>query len=752
MEIAFARPRRRRSYHLAGGLLVFCLAAVAGQAHAGFAAHRIVAPQQAPRLDGVLDEAVWREAPVHDAFFEAQPQDRIPARVRTEVMLAYDARYLYVGVRAWDPDPAAIRAPFARRDKIGADQDHIGLYIDLSGAGKAAQMIWVNPRGALADGSFSDAGSEDFAPDFDVDVATGRFEGGWSAELRIPFSALAYSGTEAANWKLLVMRNMTRDQRYRMFSSPVTRSTNCSLCFAEPVTGLHGLPGGWNWSATPQFVAGRSRERVDGRPDARESHNELSLDAKIRPDAASTIDLTINPDFSQVELDAPQLSGNTRFALFVPEKRPFFLEGNDILQSQMRAINTRTITSPNWGARYTRRDQNVDMTILSAHDTGGGVVQLPNAYYTGFATQAGGAQATVARMMYRSGALAVGAVGTDRTQDDGRGYNRVAGADFNWQPSDTERVRGQLLYSATTAQPDAHGVLALGRRTTGHAGQLEWSHGAEYWSTTLSVQDLSDGFRDDNGFFSQVGYRDLNIFVVRKEGKTGPLNELNPYVAIDRKVDQQGDLITQDTSVGVWMSGPFDSELDLHVRPRTRTRYERGGVPLATRRIGGRIGGTPGPMLARVSFEIEGGDQADVEGRRVGRGATAVLTARVRLSDRIELEPNVSFAWTNGAGGAAGTARLYDEQAAQLNGIFHAGAHDSVRMILQKNRTRRNPALYDHPVAPSSEGQAVSVVVAHVARLGTAAYAGVTASSGATPGVEPRKRINELFLKLSWQL
>lgn len=746
------RPARMRVRAVWMVGLAGLLAGTAIQADAGFEARRIEAPLAAPRLDGVLDDPVWRLAPVHGRFYETQPQDRIAAKVGTDVMLAYDQRYLYVAVRAHDPQPEGIRAPFARRDKISVDQDFIGLYLDPSGDGKAARMIYFNPRGVLADGSFSDAGGEDMAPDFDVEAVTGRFEGGWTGELRIPFAALAYSSAGAAPWKLLVMRSMTREQRYRMYSSPVTRSNNCSLCFAEPIGGLRQLPSGWNWSATPQFVAGRSRERVDGQPAATASRKALSLDAKLRPDSASTIDLTINPDFSQVELDAPQLSGNTRFALYVQEKRPFFLEGSDLLQSPLRAISTRTITDPTWGLRYTRRDPKLDMTVLSARDAGGGMVQLPNAYYTGFAAQQGASQATVARVAMRVGGLQVGALGTDRTLDRGRGYNRVAGVDFNWQRSAADRVRGQLLYSATTAHPDANGQLAAGPRRSGHAAQLEWSHAAEHWSSYLQAEDLGEGFRADNGFFSQVGYRYVNTTLIRKLGRTGRLNELNAYVFADHKVDQQGGLIGQGSSIGVWMGGPFDSELDLHVRPRTLTRLERGGRLLETRRAGGRFGFTPGPRLARAQVEFEGGDQIDVAGARVGRGATVTLYARLRLSDRIELEPHYSVARTRGAGGSAGRGLLYQEQAAQLNAIFHASPRDSVRMILQKSRTRRDPARYAHPVAASSEASALSLVYGHVARLGTAAYLGLSAGRGATPGMAPARRSDELFLKLSWQI
>ncbi len=241
------------------------LLAATAPAHA-IEAYRLAAEGQTIQLDGVPDEAWWQAAPLHDRFYETQPADKVAAKVRTEVRLAYDSRYLYVAVKAWDGAPEQLRAPFARRDKASTDQDYVGLFLDPSGAGKAAQMILLNARGALSDGSFSDTGGEDRAPDFDVEAATARFDGGWSAELRIPFASIPYSATDAGAWKLLVMRNMTRDQRYRMYSSPVSRTTNCTLCYAEPVTGLAQLPTGLSWSATPQLVSRRTRLTTQSRP------------------------------------------------------------------------------------------------------------------------------------------------------------------------------------------------------------------------------------------------------------------------------------------------------------------------------------------------------------------------------------------------------------------------------------------------------------------------------------------------------
>ena len=145
-----------------------------------------LAPGEKIVLDGRLDEPAWDRAQLLDRFWEVFPQAEVEARVRTEARYAYDHHALYVAVRSWDPDPAQLRAPFARRDKVLADQDMIVLFIDPVGNRKFAHFFRVNPRGAVGDGLYNeDSGDEDFSPDFEFEVATGRFEGGWTAEFRI---------------------------------------------------------------------------------------------------------------------------------------------------------------------------------------------------------------------------------------------------------------------------------------------------------------------------------------------------------------------------------------------------------------------------------------------------------------------------------------------------------------------------------------------------------------------------------------
>ena len=198
-------------------------------AHAGFQAHQLQ-KNEVVKLDGKLDEAVWKSVTPHTNFFQTQPFDNVAAHLRTEVRVMYDDRFLYVGVTGFDNDPSQIRDSFARRDKISIDQDFFALYIDPSSGHKAAQVFYVNARGALMDGIYSDTSGDDTAPDYEYSASPARIDGGWSAEFKIPFSSIAYDKHSTTPWSLLVLRNMTRDQRYRMYSGAVTRAITLVAC------------------------------------------------------------------------------------------------------------------------------------------------------------------------------------------------------------------------------------------------------------------------------------------------------------------------------------------------------------------------------------------------------------------------------------------------------------------------------------------------------------------------------------------
>ena len=368
------------------------------------------------------------------------------------VYLTYDEHDFYIGIHAFDPEPGKIRAPFVERDKIVGTDDNIAVFLDTRNDRRTAVELRVNPRGNQADAVYNDSSSnEDFSPDFFYDTAAQITADGWTAEMRVPLSSLRYPKQAENHWGILVWRNYPRDQRYAIHSSPIARGSNCWICQSRELTGLTGLPGGGHFVAAPYVTGQRLGEPEDGpgsptrgpeRRVRRRPRRQVAAEREQRPRPHH------QPRFSQVESDVGQIAVNNQFAVFFPEKRPFFLEGLDLFDTPIPAVYTRTITDPRWGLRDTGKPAATTYTVLLTEDEGGGGVIIPGATGNDFAPQDFASRVLVGSLRRDFGASYAGLLVTAR-ENEGGGYNRVAGPDFLWRRSQTDQMTGQLLVSDT---------------------------------------------------------------------------------------------------------------------------------------------------------------------------------------------------------------------------------------------------------------------------------------------------------------
>ncbi|HLL19884.1 MAG TPA: DUF5916 domain-containing protein, partial [Rubrivivax sp.] len=420
-------------------------------------------PGESLVLDGRLDHPAWQRAPVHDRFVETAPVAGAVAAQATRVQVLFDQAALYVGITALDNRPELIRDVVVRNDGVNRTQDFVVVYIDAIGRRSSAQFFRVNAAGSTADGLHTASDdSEDFAPDFDWDAAVARLpkaadgSGGWTAVLRLPFASLRYApGAQA--WRVMVARRLPREQFHLMVSVPIPRGSPSFISTLQPLQGVQ-LPERSQFLTVRPSVTLRSDRASAGGVRSREQELETSLDAKWRPHPSLLLDATLNPDFSQVELDVPQLRGNTRYALALVEKRPFFFESADLLKSPTEALYTRSVTQPKWGLRGTWRGAAWAGTAFAIDDRGGGQVLLPGPYGTDVADQPA-SRVMAARASTDDGRLALGALAVARNYQNERGNNLGAGPDVSWQIDDRWRLRAQWLGSQTTAHPDAQGQL-----------------------------------------------------------------------------------------------------------------------------------------------------------------------------------------------------------------------------------------------------------------------------------------------------
>ncbi|MFI5120128.1 MAG: DUF5916 domain-containing protein [Thermoanaerobaculia bacterium] len=661
-------------------------------------------------IDGDLDDAGWQGATRVETWYETNPGDNLPAKLKNVGTLAYDDKFLYAGFLFADPDPSRIRAAYSDRDNVPSYTDYGGLILDTKGEAKTAILFLANPRGIQYDAITDDSSSEDSSPDWHWEAAGKITAVGWQLEIRIPFSSLRYPKADVQTWNVLLYRNYPRDFRYQFFSAKLPRDENCFICHSNPLAGLQGLPRGGNLVVAPYATAkeeglprdGTGSGLVNGpvKPDG-------GLDVKWTPNAVTAIDGTVNPDFSQVESDVAQLAVNQRFALFYSEKRPFFLEGIDLFATPIQAVYTRTITAPRWGARVTGRVGGASYTALVAEDEGGGSVILPGPNGSDFADQDFKSFVAVGRVRQEFGTSFASLLVADR-EVQGGGYNRVIGPDFQWRPTPSDTLRGQLLLSASET-PNRPELAAEwdGRKLSGHAADISASHSNATFDVYGEYKDFGKEFRADDGPL---------IF-----------RQISPGFGMD----------------GLWSSFTrirvaFDRVRALDVTiPRTQLLYT--------------VQFSPSRVLSQISLDGFLGEEVDFVGARPGHGGRVTASANIRPTNHLELQFDSDVRWLNVEPFEGGSERrLFTAQAERLKATYTFTSRSYLRLIGQYVLMERNPSLYRDPVSGQDGSFSGSLLFAYKLNWQTVLFLGYGDNRTLTEENRLERVDRQFFLKVSY--
>jgi hypothetical protein len=653
-------------------------------------------------IDGNLSDEGWRGATRVETWYEVNPGDNTEPKVKNVGYLAYDDRFFYAGFEFDDPNPGGIRAPLSDRDNVPGFTDYGGIILDTRNDGRSAQMFLANPRGIQYDALSDDASGEDSSPDYFWESAARVTDRGWTLEIRVPFSSLRYRRSDPQTWGILLYRNYPRDFRYQFFSARLPRGGNCFICRSNTLLGLEHLPAGGHIVVAPYVTAseGAQPREALGTPLVNQPVKpHAGVDVKYTPNADNAIDFAVKPDFSQVESDTAQISANERFALFFPEKRPFFLEGVNLLSTPIQAVYTRTITAPRWGARATGKAGGIGYTVLVADDAGGGSVIIPGANGSDLAPQDFRSRVVVARARREVGRSFVSLLVTDR-ESDGDGHNRVFGPDFEWRPSSRETITGQWLMSDTLTpnRPDLSAAWT-GEALTSHAAALRWSHNTTHLDLFGMYNDVGGGFRADNGFVPQVDYRETygeGGYTFRPHGL---ISRLRTFLILDRQTERDGTPISHQVSPGFGM----DTKLGGFMRFRYENDEARSGDRLFPRQqFVYTVQVSPSRSVSQISLDGFVGQEVDFANSRRGRGATVNLTANLHPTGHLELSllQNQRVLNVDAAQGAA--RRLFTARVSRARGTYTFTARSFARVIAQYVSTRREPALYLSSVAARS--------------------------------------------------
>ncbi len=473
-------------------------------------------------LDGVLDEAAWQEAEMSDGFWQNFPMDTSRSVALSEVRLAYDDKFLYVGVKCYATTEGNYYVtPSLRRDFRGPGNDQFSFIIDPFRDQTTAFIFGINPYGVQREGLISNGGAsqEDFDLSWDNRwfSAAQRYEDYWIAEFAIPFKTLRYK-EGSTEWNI---------QFYRLDSHTNERSTwnhvprnfrLYSLAYSGKLLWDQPLkkPGG-NVSIIPYVSTQQNRDFSEAEG---VSNFAAGGDAKIAVTPSLNLDLTVNPDFSQVEVDQ-QVTNLDRFEIFFPERRQFFLENADLFAnfgsenvrpffSRRIGVAIDTSTGVNvqnpiiGGARLSGRvNKNWRLGLLNMQTGADEEINLPSYNYTVAAVQRQVfARSNISGLFINKQSFSDS---TDEFSLNSNNFNRLVGLDYNLASADNTWT-GKIYYHQSfdpTPQKSPYS----------HGANLTYS--TRDWEVIWEHQIVGEGFNAEVGFTPRTNFRRISPSVAR---------------------------------------------------------------------------------------------------------------------------------------------------------------------------------------------------------------------------------------------
>jgi hypothetical protein len=503
----------------------------------------------APRLEDFLG-GERRDGVSADAFLQREPQDLIPATERTEVYVSYDDTNLYAVFVCHATDPSRIRARMSRREQIFND-DFVGLFLDTFNDRQRAYEFLSSPLGIQLDGILTEGTGDDFS--FDTIWQTrGRLTPfGYVVWMAIPFKSLRFPPAGGSRtWGVAFMRGVPVKSENVFWPGQTRRISSFTSQFAD-MQGLEGVSAGRNIQLIPYgtFTGARFLDRSAAKYDS-QNDGRAGVDAKIVARDSLAFDFTLNPDFSQVESDEPQVTVNQRFEVFFPEKRPFFLENSGYFQTPVTLFFSRRIRDPQVGARMTGKMGRWALGALALDDRAAGRALADTDPLHDDRAFNG-----IVRARREFGESSVGALVTSR--DFGPSFNRIASADTRL------RLNGQWAIQAQAAVSDTEQIG--GKRLRDATYSTTVVRDSRQFSYQLDYTDIGKDFVTTLGFIPRTDIRQATQFLTyRWRPKQGAVLSYGPNSFVQGTWDHTGQL--QDWTVRFPFEMNFKGQTGVFVR------------------------------------------------------------------------------------------------------------------------------------------------------------------------------------------
>ena len=511
-------------------------------------------------IDGDFNEPDWQEAKPVGQFSQVEPDGGEPMTLPTEVRILYDQENIYFGFTCFDSDVSKIIANDMRRDARELhENDYVFLILDTYNDKRSGVAFRVNALGAVQDSAITNSG-DSFNRDWDavVDCQSQIHSDRWTSEISIPFGQLRFKESEQMTWGLNLSRGIRRTNEEGTWA-PVPSSyggrAKYRTAYMGSLVGLEGIKPKKQIELLPYILPGVSRVEEDDKTDG---EFEIGLDLKYGVTTNLIADLTYNTDFAQVEADEEQVN-LTRFSLFFPEKRPFFLEGAGLFDFGVPRASFRR--PPPLLLFYSRRigiEEGYAIPIMGGGKITGKMgpygVGLLNVFTNEFHTDESITDpdeiAEVPRTNYSvlrltrdlfSGSR-VGLIAINKQDSDN--YNRAGGLDFSYRPADQLEIRG--LWARTADSEDLE--EDVGQGDAWYIGS-DWRD--DHFDLSAGYTDTGDNFNPEVGYVRRTGSRRF-----RSEAQYTPrprkfwIREIQVGPEVDYILTQENELETRDITFG----------------------------------------------------------------------------------------------------------------------------------------------------------------------------------------------------------
>jgi hypothetical protein len=588
--------------------------------------------------------------------------------------------------------------------------------------------------------------SGDQAPDR---VDAGRITAdGFEVEIAIPFHQLRFKrsvGKQA--WGFSAERSWPRQDRHRMESHPRDRNGNCLLCLLNKINGLEDITPGNNIELAPTLTVQRSdvcADFPDGDLEAGKIKADPGLTAKWGVTPNLILNATLNPDFSQIEADAAQLDVNTRYALYYPEKRPFFLEGADFFLTPFEAVFTRTVADPLWGAKMTGKVGKSALGFFVAQDRINNLI-IPSNQGSEATSLDEDVFGAVFRYRYDIGnSSTLGLLYTGRSGGDY--YNQAGGIDGFFRLGKNDQVRFQYLRSQTRYPEEV--AEAYGQRQgafPGNAIYAEYMHQTRRFFLFGAYSDKDQGFRADAGFLNRVDTRMWDSqFQYTFWGKPGGwFNRLSFWVRAYRISNHEGLMTDSRVALGGIYEGPLQSVATAIIR--SNREYYTGVLynidDLYTEIYFKPLNGFSFGIYANPGNAVDYANERPARRLLFGPYLEAGLGRHVNLNLSHNLERLSSMG-----------QRTYTANLLQARLIYNFTVRAFARAILQYRDVDRVPERYSFAVDGRSRGLFSQLLFSYKLNAKTVLFLGYSGQLLGNQDIDLTRSDRTFFLKIGYAL